>query len=84
MTRDELGSMVLAKVGEALGAQAAPAPSDSFFDLGGDSLSALIVIDELEQALGVEVPLEVLLEPDTLGATGDALYRIHTGELDKQ
>jgi thioester reductase-like protein len=37
-------------------------PKDSFFDMGGDSLSGTCLIIELEQLLNIELPLHVLYE----------------------
>ncbi|ESX84924.1 hybrid non-ribosomal peptide synthetase/type I polyketide synthase [Mesorhizobium sp. LSHC412B00] len=41
------------------------AASDSFFDLGGDSLSALSVIDRVEQLTGERLAVSLLLEHQT-------------------
>jgi amino acid adenylation domain-containing protein len=42
--------------------------TDTFLDLGGDSLSAVQVIVGLQEAFGVQVPLEALFEPSTVAA----------------
>jgi amino acid adenylation domain-containing protein len=39
---------------------------DDFFDLGGDSLKAVIVVADIAHHLGVSVPLEALFETRTL------------------
>lgn len=53
-------------------------PSDDFFDLGGDSLSAQGLIVEIEQALGRQLPVNILFENPTLGALMGAI-----GETDR-
>jgi acyl carrier protein len=40
---------------------------DNFFGEGGDSLVALELVQQLEEALGREVPIEVLFIDGTLG-----------------
>jgi amino acid adenylation domain-containing protein/non-ribosomal peptide synthase protein (TIGR01720 family) len=45
----------------------------SFFDLGGDSLLAIRVIDEIAQVFGRDVPLAVLLQEPTIEGLAKAL-----------
>jgi amino acid adenylation domain-containing protein/non-ribosomal peptide synthase protein (TIGR01720 family) len=47
--------------------------ADHFFDLGGDSLTALQVVARLRAAFAVELPLRLLLEQPTAGGWRDAL-----------
>ncbi|GGZ70809.1 phosphopantetheine-binding protein [Streptomyces echinoruber] len=35
-----------------------PSPDDDFFDLGGNSLLAVTLVERIEDALGAEIPLE--------------------------
>jgi acyl carrier protein len=44
------------------------APQDTFFGLGGDSLSAIEVMESVETALGIEFPLDVLFGEGTFAA----------------
>ncbi len=39
---------------------------DSWFDIGGDSLSAMVLFLEVEKALGVELPLRTLIDHETI------------------
>ncbi|MGH2615967.1 MAG: AMP-binding protein, partial [Thermomicrobiales bacterium] len=41
------------------------ASDDDLFDLGADSLQAARIVAELQQAVGIEIPLEVLIEDRT-------------------
>jgi amino acid adenylation domain-containing protein len=49
------------------------APSDSFFDLGGDSLKALEVISRLQELLKVDVPLIAFFEDPTIAHLADVV-----------
>lgn len=51
------------------------APTDSFFNLGGDSLSALGVINRIEQLMGERLALSLLLENQTPRALAIALSK---------
>jgi non-ribosomal peptide synthase protein (TIGR01720 family) len=69
-TADELR---LARIWErALGLRSVDVRA-SFFELGGDSLLAIRVIDEATRALGREVPMAVLLQEPTIEAMAAAL-----------
>jgi amino acid adenylation domain-containing protein len=48
-------------------------PDEDFFDVGGDSLKAISLMVELEQALGVELPLTLVNEAPTFGGMVEAL-----------
>jgi amino acid adenylation domain-containing protein len=48
-------------------------PDEDFFDAGGDSLKAISLMVELEQALGVELPLTLINEAPTFGGLVAAL-----------
>ncbi|MER9396197.1 MULTISPECIES: amino acid adenylation domain-containing protein [unclassified Mesorhizobium] len=52
------------------------AATDSFFDLGGDSLSALSVIDRIEQLTGERLAVSLLLEHQTPSGLAIALSKI--------
>ncbi len=49
------------------------APNDSFFDLGGDSLIATQACARIGLALGVEVPLRMFFDCDTLRRQSEAI-----------
>lgn len=44
-------------------------PADGFFDLGGDSLLGIVMIERIEQELGIEFPLEDFFKDDSLAGT---------------
>jgi acyl carrier protein len=44
-------------------------PTDGFFELGGDSLLGVVMIERIEQELGIEFPLEDFFRDDTLAGT---------------
>ncbi|WP_181791019.1 acyl carrier protein, partial [Streptomyces phytophilus] len=51
-------------------------PDDDFYDLGGDSLTAIRIVRRLEQRLGVEVPLREFMLSRTLGRQAGLLARL--------
>ncbi|WP_164783988.1 non-ribosomal peptide synthetase/type I polyketide synthase [Mesorhizobium sp. M5C.F.Cr.IN.023.01.1.1] len=53
--------------------------TDSFFDLGGDSLSALSVIDRIEQLTGERLAVSLLLEHQTPSGLAMALSKTGRG-----
>ncbi len=46
---------------------------DSFFDLGGDSLSAIRMMAEIERAAGVNIPLRLLFQQGTVEKLAEAI-----------
>lgn len=48
-------------------------PEDNFFDLGGDSLSAMKIKIELESQLSISVPLESLMLTETISEFANSL-----------
>jgi amino acid adenylation domain-containing protein len=49
------------------------APNDDFFDLGGDSLAAMSLIDNIEKDIGVRIPLRVIFDHPVLSALVDTI-----------
>jgi amino acid adenylation domain-containing protein/non-ribosomal peptide synthase protein (TIGR01720 family) len=75
-TADELR---LARIWEQVLGLSAVDVRTSFFDLGGDSLLAVRIIDETTRAFGKDVPLAVLLQQPTIEGVAAALRAGHTG-----
>lgn len=44
---------------------------DDFLELGGDSLAAISLIDEIEERLGIEIPLESFFDAPTIRSVLD-------------
>jgi acyl carrier protein len=59
--RDRALAVVRGAWADALGVEAIE-PDDDFFMLGGHSLLILEVVDSVEQATGVEIPLRLFFE----------------------
>jgi thioesterase domain-containing protein/acyl carrier protein len=53
-------------------------PDDDFFEVGGDSLSAITFVVNLERALGVELSLTLMTEAPTFASLCDVLKRHRT------
>jgi acyl carrier protein len=66
--------VLLAAIAGILGLPSVSA-SDSFFDLGGDSLAAVEIAGLLEQASGASVELDALFEASSFGQLFDQLDR---------
>jgi acyl carrier protein len=57
-------------------------PADDFFDLGGDSLRAVQVVNRLRGDLGRDIPMRLLFEASTVTAFAGAIDRLlATAEL---
>jgi condensation domain-containing protein/phosphopantetheine binding protein len=50
---------------------------DQFFALGGNSRAAAVFVARVEEALGIEFPLEILFYDGTLGSVLDACVQAH-------
>ncbi|HCC36035.1 MAG TPA: hypothetical protein DEQ02_10595 [Ruminococcaceae bacterium] len=48
--------------------------SDSFFDLGGESLSALLICDKVRQRLGVKLGVENILDAPSVAELSDTVF----------
>jgi hypothetical protein len=62
---------------------------DNFFELGGDSLQATILLNELRQQVGEDIPAPVLFQSQTIEELADLLRRdypiaVHTLFPDEQ
>lgn len=55
-------------------------PNDNFFTLGGDSLSAVELMEKVEGGLGIEFPLDVLFLDGNLNAIIDECRLRHAQE----
>lgn len=51
-------------------------PNDNFFELGGTSLSAAIAVTRIENLLGLDVSLRVLMENPVIDRFSNALAEI--------
>jgi amino acid adenylation domain-containing protein len=51
---------------------------DDFFDLGGDSMAAMMMFAALEEKLGVNLPFSILIESSTIASLSEAI-RSSTG-----
>ena len=59
--------VVAGLVADVLGLGVLPGGGESFFELGGDSLSATRLVSRLRSVLGVEVPVRVVFEDPLVG-----------------
>ena len=48
-------------------------PAANFFDMGGDSLAAMELVERVEEELGATIPLEVVFVEGTLEAITTAV-----------
>lgn len=70
--RQQVDAAVTAAFAEAFG-QDGITYDDDFFELGGSSLSAAIIVSKLEDRLGAEIPLRLLMENGRVGSFVDRL-----------
>jgi acyl carrier protein len=61
---------------EAVLGEGPPADDDNFFDCGGDSVHALVLIAELSAELDVAIPVTTLLRTPTFGGFVAALTEL--------
>ena len=71
--RDALGQLVASIVQAATGTDRQLMMDDDFFDLGGDSLAAVVMFAEFESRCGVSLPVATLFEHATVGALVDVI-----------
>nr|WP_240630779.1 non-ribosomal peptide synthase/polyketide synthase [Mycolicibacterium sp. GF69] len=76
--RDQREQVVAALFGEVLGATRVGI-DDSFFDLGGHSLSAMRLLGRLRTGLGVEVPIREFFDAPTVAGLAEWIG-VHGGE----
>jgi acyl carrier protein len=48
-------------------------PEDNFYELGGDSLTAMKIKNELEEQLSIKVSIESIMLTETIGEFADDL-----------
>ncbi|HEY0523716.1 MAG TPA: phosphopantetheine-binding protein [Stellaceae bacterium] len=74
----ETDEAVMRVFSEVLG-KAHISPADDFFAIGGSSLSAAVATTKLEQLLGIDISLRLLMEHPVIGTFSDALAELrHT------
>jgi len=69
---DALDSLISSVWAEILGVSRV-APADRFFDLGGNSMSAMLVAGHLSDLLGVDVPMRVMFDQATVSGVAAVL-----------
>ncbi|MGI5212813.1 phosphopantetheine-binding protein [Plantactinospora sp. CA-290183] len=69
---DDLEDLLLDWWGQALGVSGI-GPSDDFFDLGGDSLTAVRVAARLRETFGADLGIGILFEASTVGRLAERL-----------
>jgi amino acid adenylation domain-containing protein len=77
--RDEVDA-ALASLWESILESGAVSPGDDFFDLGGDSLSALALLAGIEKTFGRRVPVARLLRASTFAALAGEIRRLGAEE----
>jgi amino acid adenylation domain-containing protein len=80
--RDDLEREILALWGEVLEERPASV-TDSFFELGGNSLVAVRLMARIQQQLGVDLPISTLFEGSTVADLA-AMLRQTTGARERQ
>jgi aspartate racemase len=78
--RDRIEMVVLDQFKRVLG-DTHVGPEDSFFDIGGDSLLALRLFAEVEEALGIRLPLVSLFEHPTIVEFAEVLRNATSADL---
>ena len=73
VSREGLAALVGASVERRLGKEAVADQSADLFELGLDSIDAIEVTGEIEQALGIEVDPALLFECRTIEATAESI-----------
>jgi acyl transferase domain-containing protein len=66
----------VARAWEAVLGRSSLGPNDDFFDLGGDSLRAVQVVNRLRGDLGSEIPMRLLFEAPSVAAFAGAIDRL--------
>jgi acyl carrier protein len=46
---------------------------DNFFELGGESLAAMLISSKATEALGIEIPMKLMLELQTVAGVAAAV-----------
>jgi len=73
----EIPELVLAGIWKRLLGIGSVGIHDDFFGMGGDSLSAVTLLHEIEQEFGVSVPPDLLFERPTIQALVQAILHAH-------
>ena len=55
--------------------------NDSFIELGGDSLLATTVLHKIQDVFGVELPLRIIFELQTIRAIAEEIDNIYIGTI---
>jgi len=58
-------------------------PEDDFFDAGGDSLKAIIMITEVQSTYNVEIDVEMFFEDPSINKLADTLVALLTAKGQK-
>lgn len=77
--RDALDQRLLELWAKVLAVEA-PGIDDDFFEFGGDSLKSAVLGNEIERALGINLPMAILFERPTVRALADMLREMPQGE----